>query len=69
MPIRIDLKRCAGGSRDDGRSALQGSGKNTTTAKIAKRLTEQGQAQGVMASPRYPTSDRDVEQLAVSAVR
>src|SRR3989440_10834948 len=43
---------------------LQGSGKTTTTAKIAKRLTEQGRRKGLMASleTRRPAA---MEQLAV----
>src|ERR1043165_7962319 len=44
--------------------ALQGSGKTTTTAKIAKRLTEQGKRKVLMASldTRRPAA---MEQLAV----
>src|SRR5262249_26797284 len=43
---------------------LQGSGKTTTTAKVAKRLTEQGRRKGLMASLdlRRPAA---MEQLAV----
>src|SRR6266550_2742865 len=43
---------------------LQGSGKTTTTAKIAKRLTEQGRRKVLMASldTRRPAA---MEQLAV----
>ena len=43
---------------------LQGSGKTTTTAKLAKRLTEQGKRKVLMASldTRRPAA---MEQLAV----
>ena len=42
---------------------LQGSGKTTTTAKIAKRLTEQGRRKVPMASLDAPA--RRMEQLAI----
>ena len=38
---------------------LQGSGKTTTTAKIAKRLTELGQSQDADGLARYPPSGGD----------
>ena len=38
---------------------LQGSGKTTTTAKIAKRLTELGQPQDLDGLARYPPSGGD----------
>ena len=38
---------------------LQGSGKTTTTAKIAKRLTEAAQAQGADGLARYAPPGRD----------
>ena len=37
---------------------LQGSGKTTTTAKVAKRLTEQCQAQGADGVARHPPAGR-----------
>jgi len=53
----IDLNAPAPVGIMDG--GLQGSGKTTTTAKVARRLTEQGKRKVLMASLDYAPPGRD----------